>query len=83
MLMFMKAQKQSLWVTGTLGSAIALPPAILSILTLEPEKFPVLWLFTPFAWKAIEQASASTIFLALLGQWSIFTLCTLRMTRQL
>ncbi len=83
MLMFMKAQKQSLWVTGTLGSAIALPPAILSLLTLEPEKFPGLWLFTPFAWKAIEQASASTIFLALLGQWSIFTLCTLRMTRQL
>jgi hypothetical protein len=40
-------------------------------------------MFTPFAWKAIEQASASTIFLALLGQWSIFTLCTLRMTRQL
>lgn len=83
LLMFMKAQKQTLWITGAIGSAIALPPAILTLLTLEPNSVPGLWMFTPFAWKAIEQASTSTIFLALLGQCSIFTLCTLRMTRQL
>lgn len=83
LLMFMRTQKFTLWITGTVGGAISLPPAILTLLTLEPEKVPGLWLFTPFAWNAIEQASASTIFLALLGQWSIFTLCSLRMNRQL
>ncbi len=83
LLMFMRTQKQALWVTGTVGAAIALPPVILSLLSLFPDKAPGLWLFTPFASLSIEQASVSTIFLALLGQWSIFTLCTLRMTRQL
>jgi hypothetical protein len=83
LLMFIRTQKFALWVTGTVGTAISLPPAILTLLTLEPEKAPGLWLFTPFAWNAIEQASASTIFLALLGQWSIFTLCSLRMNHQL
>lgn len=83
LLVFMRTQKQSLWVTGTVGAAISLPAAILSLLSLSPEKAAGLWLFTPFAWTSIEHASMSTIFLALLGQWSIFTLCTLRMTRQL
>ncbi len=83
LLMFMQTQKLALWVTGTVGGAISLPPAILTLLTLAPDKAPQLWLFTPFAWSALEQASTSTIFLALLGQWSIFTLCSLRMTRQI
>ena len=83
LLMFIRTQKFALWITGTVGGAISLPPAILTLLTLEPEKAPGLWLFTPFAWNAIEQASASTIFLALLGQWIGFTLCTLQVTRQL
>lgn len=83
LLMFIRTQKFALWITGTVGTAISLPPAILTLLTLEPEKAPGLWLFTPFAWNAIEQASASTIFLALLGQWIGFTLCTLQVTRQL
>ena len=83
LLMFMRTQKLALWVTGIVGGAISLPPVILTLLTLQPDKAPQLWLFTPFAWSAIEQASTSTIFLALLGQWSIFTLCSLRMTRQI
>lgn len=83
LLMFMRTQKLALWITGTVSAAISLPPAILTLLTLEPEKAPLVWLFTPFAWNALEQASTSTIFLALLGQWSIFTLCSLRMTRQI
>lgn len=83
LLMFMRTQKQALWICGILASVILLPPAILIVLSLTPDKAPGLWLFTPFAWLSIEQASTSSIFLALLGQWSIFTLCTLRVTRQL
>jgi hypothetical protein len=83
LLVFMRTQKQALWITGAIGAAVALPPAILSLLAMSPEKAPGLWLLTPFTWTSIEHASTSTIFLALLGEWSIFTLCTLQMTRQL
>ena len=83
LLMFMRTSKQAVWVSGSLGAVIFLPAAMFSVLSLTPEKAPGLWLFTPFAWLSIEQASVSSIFLALLGQWSIFTLCTLRVTRQL
>lgn len=83
LLIFMRTQKQAFWVTGAVSAAVTLPPAVLSLLTLPPEKAPGLWLLTPFAWTSIEHASTSTIFLALLGEWSIFTLCTLQITRQL
>jgi hypothetical protein len=83
MILFMRTQKQVLWVIGTVSAVILLPPVMLSLLSLYPHKTPALWLFTPFAWASIEQVSATTVFLALLGQWSILTLCTLQITRQL
>jgi hypothetical protein len=83
LLTFMRAQKQALWISGALGAVILLPTAILTVLSIAPEQIPGLWLFTPFAWFALEKASNTAIFLSLLGQWSIFTLCTIRMTRQL
>jgi len=83
LLTFMRAQKQGLWISGALGAVILLPTAILTVLSIAPEQIPGLWLFTPFAWFALEKASNTTIFLALLGQWSAVTLCTIRMTRQI
>jgi len=83
MLTFMRAQKPALWISGALSGVILLPTAILTVLSIAPEQIPGLWLFTPFAWFALEKASHTTIFLALLGQWSAVTLCTIRMTRQL
>lgn len=83
LLTFMRAQKQGLWIAGALGTVILLPTAILTVLSISPYQIPGLWLFTPFAWFALEKASNATIFLALLGQWSAVTLCTIRMTRQI
>ena len=83
LIVFLRTQKQGLWVTGTVSAMITLPPVILGLLSLYPEKTPVLWLFTPFAWASIEHASATSVFLALLGEWSILTLFTLQMTRQI
>jgi hypothetical protein len=82
-LTFMRAKKQGLWISGALGAVILLPTAILAVLSIAPAEIPGLWLFTPFAWFALEKASNTAIFLSLLGQWSIFTLCTIRMTRQI
>jgi hypothetical protein len=83
LIVFLRTQKQGLWVTGTVGAVALLPPVILGLLSLYPDKAPGLWLFTPFAWASIGHASATTVFLALLGQWSLLTLFTLQMTRQL
>lgn len=83
LILFMRTQKQALWIAGTLGAVILLPPIILRLLSLYPYKTSGLWLFTAFPWASIEQASATTVFLALLGQWSVLTLLTLQITRQL
>lgn len=83
LIMLMPLQKQSLWVIGTLGVVIGLPTVIVFFLFSAPSKTSGLWLVTPFAGFAIEYASATTVFLALLGQWSILTLLTLPITRQL
>lgn len=83
LIMLMRTQKQALWVIGTLGAVIGLPTVIVIFLSASPSKIPGLWLVTPFAGAAIEYASATTVFLALLGQWSILTLFTLQITRQL
>jgi hypothetical protein len=83
MLTFMRAQKQGWWISGALAGVMLLPTAILTVLSIAPEQIPGLWLFTPFAGLAIEKASYTAIFISLLGQWSVFTLCTIRMTRQL
>lgn len=83
LIMLMRTQKQALWVIGTLGAVIGLPTVIVIFLSASPSKIPGLWLVTPFAAAAIEYTSTTTVFLALLGQWSILTLFTLQITRQL
>lgn len=83
LLAFMRTQKQALWVTGMVSASILLPPSILSLLSLTPYKAPALWLFTPFAWAAIEKASATSIFLSVLAQWGVLVLSTLQVSRQL
>lgn len=83
LILFMRTHKQVLWITGTLSAAIILPPVVLCLLYIDPAKTPAPWLFTPFAWVAIEHASATTIFMGLLSQWSALILCTLQINRQL
>ncbi len=80
---FIKTQKQGLWITGILGVVIILPPFILGLLFGNPTNGLTLWLFTVFAFAAIENAGAFNIFLALLGQLSVLTLGSWQITRQL
>ncbi len=80
---FMRTQKQGLWITGILGVVIILPPLIFSLLFGNPANGLTLWLFTVFAFAAIEKAEVFSIFMALLGQLTILTLCSVQITRQL
>jgi hypothetical protein len=80
---FIKTQKQGLWIMGILGTVIVLPPFLLGLLLGNPANGLTLWLFTVFAFAAIENAGVFNIFLALLGQLTVLTLCSVQITRQL
>ncbi len=62
---------------------IVLPPIIFGLLSIGPDKIPVLWMFSAFGWVAVKNASITTVFMAVLGQWLTLTLLGVQMTRQL
>lgn len=70
----------------TIGSAIFLPPLILSMLLLTPEKAPILWLSSTFGgfWSLSSlAASGNTILLSILSQWTVLVLLNLKLRSQL
>ncbi len=83
LVVFTQTQKQGLWIMSILGTVIIAPPFMLVLLSIDPAKAPTLWLFTVFAVAAIKDAGVFSIFLALLGQLSVLTLCSWQITRQL
>lgn len=78
-----KTRKQMQWAAGAVSALIVLPPVICGVLLMSPEKHPALWLFSAFPWIAMENASATTIFLSFLAQLGAITLCSFQLTRQL
>ena len=83
LVVFKQTQKQGLWITVALCAAIILPPLTLGLLSVDIATAPTLWLFTVFAFAAIKNAGISSIFLALLGQLSLLSLCSVQITCQL
>lgn len=84
--LFVQKRKQILFVpTAALVilAAIAVPPLVLLVLSLTPDKQAGLWLFTAFPWIGIEHASVMTVFLSFLAQVSLIGLFNLQFTRQL
>ena len=79
----MHSQKPGLWIIGTLGTVVILPPLIISLLSISSVQTPTLLLFTVFAFAAIKDAGIFNIFLALVAQSSLLTLCSWQITRQL
>ncbi|WP_246277018.1 hypothetical protein [Microcoleus asticus] len=85
--LFTKTRNQEIWAVGTVGSAILLPPAILSMLLLTPEKAPFLWLSSTFfgIWFSpyLTAASGNTILLSILSQWTVLVLLNFKLRSQL
>ncbi|MEG4276373.1 hypothetical protein QUA62_02570 [Microcoleus sp. MON1_C1] len=84
--LFTKTRNQEIWAVGTVGSAILLPPVILSMLLLTPEKAPFLWLSSTFFigfWPSMTAASGNTILLSILSQWTVLVLLNLKLRSQL
>ncbi|MEG4851475.1 hypothetical protein QUB10_11220 [Microcoleus sp. B5-D4] len=84
--LFTKTRNQEIWAACTVGGAILLPPLILSMLLLTPEKAPLLWLCSTFGgfWSSSSlAASGNTILLSILSQWSVLVLLNLKLRSQL
>jgi hypothetical protein len=89
LILFMKAHNRIFWAIGTIGAALLLPPIILGMLSIQPgTTVGFLWFFTAGAPIVVLSPPASsissmTVCLAILGQWTIFGLLNLKLTRQL
>ncbi|MEG5042138.1 MULTISPECIES: hypothetical protein [unclassified Microcoleus] len=84
--LFTKTRNQEIWAACTVGGAILLPPLILSMLLLTPEKAPILWLSSTFLgvlFSSSLAASGNTIFISILSQWSVLVLLNLKLRSQL
>ncbi|MEG4628182.1 hypothetical protein QUB56_00765 [Microcoleus sp. AR_TQ3_B6] len=83
--LFTKTRNQEMWAICTVGGAILLPPLILCMLLLTPEKAPILWLSSIFGgfWSSSLAASGNTILLSILSQWSVLVLLNFKLRSQL
>lgn len=82
LMLMMKTSKRSLWAIGTVAAVMFLPPMILQFLTIYPSKNATLWLFSSFPWAGVEYASTTTIFLALLTEFSVLALLNFQLTKR-
>ena len=82
LLLLMPSPKRGVSAFATISAAVVLPVLVLSILSLEPDKAAGLWLFSAFPSVSVPAASAHEIVLSWLGQLSIVSLLSLRLTRQ-
>jgi ABC-type Na+ efflux pump permease subunit len=82
LMLMMKTSKRSLWAIGIVAAVMFLPPMILQFLTVDPSKNAGLWLFSSFPWAGVEYASTTTIFMALLTEFSILALLNFQLTKR-
>jgi len=83
LMLLMPAKKQMQWAAGVVTALIVLPPIVLGILSLYPDKVPLFWLFTAVPWVAFKNASIEAIFVAFVSQLGIVALLNQQLNRQL
>jgi hypothetical protein len=83
LILFMKTPKRAVWAAGSVGGLIVIPLIIFHVLSLNPEKAPVIFLFSALPQVSVEYAAAISVFLAVMGQSLAFGLLSLQLTRQL
>jgi ABC-2 family transporter protein len=82
-MLLIKTPKRSLWAIGTVGATISLPSLILSLLQVGvSNQQNILWLFSSTPWYGIEHSAATTIFMAILANFSALALLNFQLTRQ-
>jgi hypothetical protein len=83
LILFLKTRNPSAWVGGTISALIFLPVLIMLSLSINPDRYPSLWLFFGFPWLVVSNIKFSDIILAFAGQISIIIALTLQLIYQL
>ncbi|NER39319.1 MAG: hypothetical protein F6J93_36125 [Oscillatoria sp. SIO1A7] len=82
LMLLMKTKKRALWAFGSICAAIGVPLVFCIMLSPQPYKIPILWLFYfPFA--GITSASAAEVLLAGFAHLAILTGVSWRLIREL
>ena len=82
LMLLMKNPQRYVWAVGTIGVAMFLPSIILSVLGISPSENPTLWLFSTCPWLAIQYSETTTIFMALLADFTVVALLNFQLNRQ-
>lgn len=83
LMLLMKGRKRALWAAGTVGTLIILPLLTLAFLSAQPHSIAMPFLFTALSFTAVRDATATSIFVAILSQFSALVLLNLRLKQQL
>ncbi len=83
LMLLTRTRKQIVWAAGSIAAVIVIPLIFLAVLSAEPTSKPVPFLFSILSFLAIENTTTSSIFLAIMGQWTASILLNLQLTRKL
>lgn len=83
LMLLMKNSQRAFWAIGTVTAAMFLPALILQLLDIYPSKHATVWLFSTFPWEAIQYSATTTIFMALLADFTVLALLNFQLTRQI
>ncbi|MFQ4144822.1 ABC transporter permease subunit [Chlorogloeopsis sp. ULAP02] len=81
-MLLLKTSKRYFWAIAIVGAVIFLPMISLGMLGIQPREAPILWLVSTFPWNALEYTTIPTIFIALLGEFSLLILLNFQLIRQ-
>jgi hypothetical protein len=81
-MMLWKTNKRSLLAVGAIATLAMFPLVCFSVLRIHPMDSPLLWSFSILPIVAVRYATATSIGLAILGQWLGLTLLGLQINRQ-
>ncbi|MDJ0675834.1 MAG: ABC transporter permease subunit [Calothrix sp. MO_167.B42] len=82
-MLMMKTNKRSLWAVSTIGALMFLPPIVLGVLKIYPEKHPSVWLFSTFPWVGLEDSGMMAIFSALIIEIVVLVLLNFNLIKQI
>ncbi|RQH23307.1 hypothetical protein [Okeania hirsuta] len=79
-----KVKKPTIWATGIVSGFIFLQPLALTLMSINPDIYPDLWLFSAFPSFALNNSLAITpILIAIIGQWTVLISVTLLLIRKI
>jgi ABC-type Na+ efflux pump permease subunit len=83
LILLMKTPKRAAWAAGSVGGLIVLPPIVFAVVSINPEKNPIAFLFSAVPQAGIEYAAGTSVLFAVISQSLAFGLLSIQLTRQL